>query len=74
VPCHGGSHRLPDGTEAIMALSWREVHRIVEAFQALNPYNPAIVPGSILNIVEEINYDSAGHQRQIYGYAISAKR
>ena len=74
VPRHGGSHRLPDGSEAIKALAWREVRRIVGAFQALNPYNPGIVPGSILDIVEEINYDSAGHQRQIYGYAISAKR
>jgi hypothetical protein len=32
------------------------------------------VPGSILNIVEEINFDKAGHQRQLYGYGISAKR
>jgi hypothetical protein len=33
-----------------------------------------VVPGSILNIVEEINSDSKGKQRQVYGYGISAKR
>jgi hypothetical protein len=43
-------------------------------FRALNPYNKKVVPGSILNIVEEINYDSSGKQRQLYGYGISAKR
>ena len=32
------------------------------------------MPGSILNIVEELNHDSGGRQRQIYGYGISAKR
>jgi hypothetical protein len=41
---------------------------------SLNPYNKKIVPGSILNIVEEINFDSNGKQRQVYGYGISAKR
>jgi hypothetical protein len=32
------------------------------------------VSGSILNIVGELNYDAKGHQRQLYGYGISAKR
>jgi hypothetical protein len=31
--------------------------RIVGKFEKLNPYNPKIVPGSILNIVEEMNFD-----------------
>ena len=54
--------------------SWKEVRRIVAAFQKLNPYDRAMVPGSILNIVEDINFDSAGKQRPVYGYRISAKR
>jgi hypothetical protein len=74
VACEGGPYRMPDGTEAIQALSWKEVQRIVNAFQKLNPYDRAMVPGSILNIVEEINFDSAGRQRPVYGYGISAKR
>ena len=74
VTCNGGPHRMPDGTDAIKALSWRETHEIVDKFKSLNPYNKKVVPGSVLNIVEEINYDSTGKQRQLYGYGISAKR
>jgi hypothetical protein len=74
VACKGGPYRMPGGREAIKALSWKEVGPIVGAFQSLNPYDPAIVPGSILNIVEDINFDSSGHQRQVRGYGISAKR
>jgi len=74
IPCKGGPHRLSDGTEAVKALSWKQARGIVDRFATLNPYDPAIVPGSILNIVEDINCDPAGSQRQIYGYGISAKR
>jgi hypothetical protein len=74
VPCEGGSFRLDDGREAVQALSWAQVREIVNKFERLNPYDRRIVPGSILNIVEEINFDSDGHQRQLYGFAISAKR
>ncbi len=74
VACNGGSHRTPDGKDAIKALSWKDVRALVDRFEPLNPYNPKIVPGSVLNIVEDINYDSNGRQRQVYGYGISAKR
>jgi hypothetical protein len=74
VPCKGGPHKMPDGGDAIKALSWRETREIVDKFKSLNPYNKKVVPGSVLNIVEEINYDSSGKQRQLYGYGISAKR
>ena len=74
VRCKGGTHRMSDGAEAIKALSWKTVRQIVDRFKSLNPYNPKIVPGSVLNIVEELNYDADGHQRQLYGYGISAKR
>jgi hypothetical protein len=65
---------MPDGRDAIKALSWEETRGIVDKFRTLNPYNKKVVPGSILNIVEEINYDSTGKRRQLYGYGISAKR
>jgi hypothetical protein len=74
VRCTGGPHKMPDGCEGIKALSWVETHQIVDRFKTLNPYNRRIVPGSVLNIVEEINFDSGGKQRQVYGYGISAKR
>jgi hypothetical protein len=74
VPCNGGPHKMPDGRDAIEALSWKETQKIVDKFKTLNPYNKKVVSGSILNIVEEINYDSTGKQHQLYGYGISAKR
>jgi len=74
VRCKGGPHRMSDGSDAVNALSWEEVRHIGDRFRSLNPYDPTIVPGSILNIVEDLNFDSAGRQRQLYGYAISAKR
>ena len=73
VPCPGGPHKLPDGQEAIKALSWKRVRAIADRFSTLNPYDPSAVPGSILKI-EDINFDSGGAQRQLYGFAISAKR
>ena len=73
VSCDGGK-RTTDGSDAVKALSWDEVRRIVGKFGKLNPYNPKIVPGSILNIVEEMNFGREGRQRQLYGYGISAKR
>ncbi len=74
VPCNGGPHRMHNGTDAVMALSWEQTREIVDKFATLNPYDPKIVPGSILNIVEDINRDANGNQRQVYGYGISAKR
>ena len=60
VPSKGGPHKLPDGRDAIKALSWSETREIVDRFRTLNPYDKKVVPGSILNIVEEINCDSTG--------------
>ena len=74
VPCAGGPHRMPDGCEAIKALSWAQVWQIVEQFAALNPYERDAVPGSVLKI-EGDNFDpKTGKQRQLYCFAISAKR
>ncbi len=73
VPCAGGPHLLPDGSDAVKALSWEEVHSIVTKFECLNPYDHETVPGSILKI-EDVNFGPDGKQRQLYGYAIAAKR
>ncbi|MDP9365600.1 MAG: DNA polymerase, partial [Chloroflexota bacterium] len=74
VPCPGGPFRLPDGREAVRALSWAEVDGIVSRLAALNPYDRATVPGSILK-VEDANYDpSTGERRQLWCVSIAAKR
>jgi hypothetical protein len=70
VPCPGGPHRLPDGREAIKALSWAQVETIRQRFAALSPYSEG---QSILRL-EDTNLDKMGRRRQLYAYAISAKR
>lgn len=74
IPCKGGKLRTKDGMEAIGALTWKEIRQSVARFEALNPYDRRVIPGSILKI-EEDNFDPrTGKQRQIYCLAISAKR
>jgi hypothetical protein len=76
VPCFRGPHRASDGKEAVQALSWQQVEMISDRFAALNPYERDAVPDSILKI-EDDNYDDSKTQecqRQIYCFAISAKR
>jgi hypothetical protein len=74
VPCSGGPYRTQDGREAIRALSWAQVRKIVKLFESLNPYDRAAVPHSILKI-EDDNFDpNTKEQRQLWCIAISAKR
>ncbi len=74
VPCPGGPHRTKDGREAIKALSWKQAAQISERFAALNPYDRNAVPGSILKIEDENYTPKTRRQRQLYCFAISAKR
>ncbi|MHB8459730.1 MAG: hypothetical protein ACYDAK_02940 [Candidatus Limnocylindrales bacterium] len=61
-------------TAPLRALSWAQVDAITERFEALNPYDRALVPGSILNRVE-VNYDpETGAQRELFCFSIAAKR
>lgn len=74
VPCEGGTFRCKR-KPAIKALSLAEVGSIAERFRKLNPYDPSLVP-EILKI-EDVNYvdsDPKKPFRQLFGYAISAKR
>ena len=64
---------MPDGAKTITALSWSEVQSIVDRFESLNPYNPELIPGSILN-VHKLNRGSDKQRRQLFGYSIAAKR
>jgi hypothetical protein len=74
VPCPGGTERTTDGQKAIRALSWSQVHRISERFRALKPYDPSAIAASVLEI-EKDNFDPiTGHQRQLWCFAVSAKR
>jgi hypothetical protein len=62
--------------QSVTALSWAEVNGIVQRFAALNPYDPDVVKGSVLE-VKETNFEDSDPrkpQRRIQCYAISSKR
>ena len=71
----GGKLAIP-GSDGIRVLSWAEVQKIVDRFASLNPYDPAAVKGSILNLVDTNFIESRGKktQWQLYSYSIAAKR
>jgi hypothetical protein len=72
VRCPGGPLDMNDGHSAIRSLSWKQVEEIAAHFARLNPYGVKL--NSILKI-ERDNFDPiTGKQRQIYCFAISAKR
>lgn len=77
IPCRGGPNRLPEGREAIHALSWKEVDDIRNKFVTLNPYDQKVVPGSILELEKE-NFieDKAARQIrvEVSCFAIASKR
>ena len=64
---------MPDGAKQITALSRSEVKNIVGRFESLNPYDPKLIPGSILK-VHKLNWDRDKKRRQLFGYSIAAKR
>jgi hypothetical protein len=74
VPCPGGKHRTNDGREAVLALSRNQVERISKRFAKLNPYSGEAGKGSILKIESDNRDPRTKEPRQIYCFAISAKR
>ena len=74
VRCPGGLHRTPDGNDAVRALSWEQVRKLVARFAELNPYDRRAILGSILKIEDDNFNAKARAQRQIHCLAISAKR
>ena len=74
IPYKGGKPSVKDGIELVEALSWNQVNELTKKFEALNPYDCNVIPGSVLKI-EGDNYDPrTGKQRQLHCLAISAKR
>ena len=74
VRCKGGRLLTKEAEEGMRALTWNQVRQIAAKFEALNPYDRKVIPGSVLKI-EEDNFDPrTGKQRQLHCLAISAKR
>jgi hypothetical protein len=68
VPCNGGNHAMPDGSEAVKALSRAQVQEIRNTMERLNPY------GKGKNELLKDETADANAHGQVYGYAVSAKR
>jgi hypothetical protein len=76
VPCAGGPHRLANyqagsRNAAVWALSWAEVDRIRERFEALNPWRKTLKTPFLK--LEKENFDANGNRQQLNFYGISAK-
>ena len=74
VACPGGKTHY-HGKAGFKALSLQEIRAISDKFKKLNPYDPSLV-SEILKI-EDVNFVDSNPKkpfRQLYGYAISAKR
>ena len=74
IPCPGGEHRTPFGDPGVKALSWNEVETIRQRFARLNPYNRRSISGSVLELEPENFNAETGRRRQLWCFAISAKR
>jgi hypothetical protein len=75
IPCAGGQLTTVDDQTAVLALSFEQVETIRGRFEALNPYDPEVASGSILEVEGE-NYadQTRTTRRQLHCLAISAKR
>jgi hypothetical protein len=74
VRCVGGRFKL-NGADAIRTLTLAQVESIARKFNQLNPYDPKLVR-DILKIEDVNHVDSDPNKpfRQLFGYAVSAKR
>lgn len=74
IECAGGPHRTMNDEPGVKSLTWKQVDGISKQFSALNPYDRRAIKGSVLKI-ENDNFDpKTRQQRQLYCFAISAKR
>lgn len=74
IGCPGGLQKNTDGSEAVKALSWKQVTDISKKFEHLNPYDRKAIPGSILKIESDNADPMSRKRRQLFCLAISAKR
>jgi hypothetical protein len=76
VPCAGGGYRLkrrrPSSKyAAVRALSYAQVDRIRDKFEALNLWRDTL--GVPFLKLEKENFDANGERRQLYAFCVSAK-
>jgi hypothetical protein len=66
VPCPGGPERMPDGREAVRALSYTQVDAIQARFDALSPYDRSVVPRLLKLEAESLCYGVSAKRYALY--------
>ena len=74
VACPGGPHRLPDGCQAVLALSDTQIDGIRRDVNRLNPYAPDAVPDLLKLEDENFAPEGSGRRVELLAMQISAKR
>ena len=75
VPCPGGPRELPEGRDAVEALTWDEVDLIRARINELNPYDRSVIPELLkVEAVNHVGNDTSAPRRELWAWAISAKR
>ena len=72
VACPNGPERLPDGTPAVRAITWRAVDELLAGLDPLNPYAPGTVPHLVK--LEAENTGPDGRPQELWALAGSSKR
>jgi DNA-binding XRE family transcriptional regulator len=73
APREGNPPKGSPGRRPVKDLEYKDVETIVARFKSLNPYDRAVVNGSILEI-KKVSFDEAGELGGLWVYAIAAKR
>jgi hypothetical protein len=63
-----------EGNDGVPTLSWDEAIRIAQRFESLNPYDPDVIPGSILELEPENRDPDSGELREVRCVSLAAKR
>ena len=66
--------RTGEGNDGVPTLSWDEAVSIGGSFESLNPYDPDIIPGSILELEPENRDPDSGELREVRCISLAAKR
>jgi hypothetical protein len=62
------------GNTGVPTLSWKQAISIAERFESLNPYHPAGIPESILELEPENRDPDASELREVHCFSLAAKR
>jgi hypothetical protein len=73
IETRGANFHEGGAAQPARALSWAEVEEIAARFEALNPFDRTLLPGSPLR-VHRVNFDCSGRQILLNGLFIAAKR